>query len=177
MKKVVLVTGTPGTGKTSVALGLSKYFGYEYIHIGDHREYVSEVVKGVKIIDIDKMIAWIKARQEKSERVLVIDSHLSHHYPKELTEICFVLRCDPAELRLRLKERGYNDKKINVNLEAEAMDLILQEALEEGHTVHEINTTHRDVKSSVWEAVKVLEKSLKPSYGKVDFSYYLEKND
>lgn len=175
MEKVILVTGTPGSGKTTVAHGIAKYFGYEYILIGEHKEYIVGLEGGVKIVDVDKMIKWIKEKQNNSEKTLVIDSHISHHYPKELTRICFVIRCDPLELKGRLVERGYSKEKIDTNLEAEAMDLILQEAIMEGHVIHEINTTHKQDKTSAWEAIKVLEGSLKPHYGDLDFSYYLTK--
>lgn len=175
MKKAILVTGTPGTGKTSIAKGIAEYYDYEYILISGHKDYVSEIVKGVKLIDVDKMIKWIKERQERSEKVIIIDSHLSHYYPKELTRMCFVTRCDPAELRMRLKKREYNNKKIRINLEAEAMDLILQEAIKEEHRIHEINTTHRSTKSSMQEAISVLEEKKKKSYGSVNFNYYLMK--
>ena len=98
MEKVILVTGTPGTGKTSIAKGIAEHYDYEYILISGHKGYVSEIVKGVKLIDVDKMIKWIKERQERSEKVIIIDSHLSHYYPKELTRMCFVTRFSPAEL-------------------------------------------------------------------------------
>ena len=99
MKKIILVTGTPGTGKTSIAKLIAWHFDYEYILIGEHKEYISDVVSGIKIIDVDKLIKWLENKQKNSDKVLVVDSHLSHHYPKELTGICFVLRCDPQERR------------------------------------------------------------------------------
>lgn len=173
MKKLILISGTPGTGKTSIAKAIANHYGYEYIGITGNKEYVTGEEGGVKVIDIKKMINWLKGLQEKSNKILVVDSHLSHYYPKEYASICIIMRCDPQELRLRLKERGYNDKKIKINLEAEALDLILQEAIKEGHLIHEIDTTNRSVSSSAWEAIKVIDKSKKPEYGKIDYSYYL----
>ncbi|MFA5406082.1 MAG: adenylate kinase family protein [Candidatus Nanoarchaeia archaeon] len=173
MKNIILVTGTPGTGKSDIAKKIAKHYGYEYIHIGDHKDYV--VSEGeVKIIDVDKMIKWLQRQQESGDGGLVVDSHLSHYYPAKDTKICIVLRCDPAELKNRLKLRGYNENKILINLEAEAMDLILQEALIEKHRVYEIDTTHRTSNSSSQEAINAIINN-EINYGKTNYNHYLTK--
>jgi len=171
MNHAIIVSGTPGTGKTSIAKKIAKHYRYEYIHIGDEDEYIISE-DDVKIIDIEKMNKWIEKKQE--DKNLVIDSHLSHHYPPEKTKTCIITRCDPIELKHRLKQRKYSTRKTQINLEAEAMDLILQEALAQGHKVYELNTTHRTINSSANEAIKAINEN-KISYGKNDFTYYLTK--
>ncbi len=171
MNKVILITGTPGTGKTSIAKILAEELDYKYEHIGDHKYYIDND-EGVKIININKMIKWINNEREKNN--LVIDSHLSHYYPSNKTNKCIVLRCDPAELKNRLKKRGYPLIKINTNLEAEAIDLILQEAIIEGHNIYELDTTNKTINQSAEEAINAVKKDIK-SYGKIDFSYYIKE--
>ncbi len=174
MKKVILISGTPGTGKTSIAKYVAEKLNLEYIHIGDEEEYVCGNESGVKIIDVDKMIKWIDKKREGSNKQLIIDSHLSHYYPASKTELCIITRCDPYELKKRLQKRGYNEEKIKTNLEAEAIDLILQEAIEEGHKIYEINTTNRSAEDCGEEAIKAI-KEKKEKYGKIDFTYFLMK--
>ena len=171
--KIILVSGTPGTGKTEVAKIIAKHYDYEYVAIGEHEEYVVDKTD-IKIIDVNLMIKWLKKKQDNSKRPLVVDSHLSHYYPPDRTKMCIITRCDPAELKNRLKQRGYPEEKIKANLEAEAMDLILQEALAEGHKVHEVDTTHKTANTSAKEAVDAID-SGKTSYGKIDYSNYLMK--
>lgn len=171
--KVILVSGTPGTGKTEVAKILAEHYGYEYIHIGEDEEYIMEREAEVKVIDVKKMINFLKKKQEASPKALVIDSHLSHYFPPDRTRICIVLRCDPAELKNRLVQREYPEFKIRINLEAEAMDLILQEAIKEGHKVHEIDTTNKTGNASAEEAIKAIDKE-ETTHGKIDFTYYLK---
>ncbi len=173
MNKVILVTGTPGTGKTIIAKAIAKHYDYEYVHIGEHEEYVIAETS-VKIVDVEKMISWLKRKQDESSKTLVIDSHLSHYFPSNRTRICIVLRCDPVELRLRLKKRGYPEAKININLEAEAMDLILQEAINEEHKIIEVDTTHKTNNITINKVIKAID-SEESSYGSIDYSNYLIK--
>jgi len=173
MKKIILISGTPGTGKTEIAKKVAKHYGYKYIHIGEHVEYVT-AEKEVKIIDVEKMIEWLKKKQDDTEKGLVIDSHLSHYYPVERTKICIITRCDPSELKIRLKNRGYPERKRKINLEAEAMDLILQETLAEGHKVHEVDTTHKTSSVAAKEVIEAIDSGM-TSYGKLDYSHYLVK--
>ncbi len=73
--------------------------------------------------------------------MLVIDSHLSHYLPKEKVKLCVICKCDVKELRKRLKKRGYAKAKIEENVEAEIMDVCLNEAKEEGHRIKIIDTS------------------------------------
>jgi len=164
---IILVSGTPGTGKTSIAKKIARHYKYKYVHIGDNDEYIIKE-EGIKIIDLDKMNNWLNKKEEN----LVVDSHLSHYHPK--AKACIITRCDPSELKNRLKKRGYSEVKIKTNLEAEAMDLILQEALAIGHKVYEVNTTNRTADSCTKEVIKAIDTKT-VNYGKNDFSHHLKK--
>jgi len=167
---VILISGTPGTGKTEVAKIIAKELEYEYCHIGDKEEYITEKTD-VKIIDIDKMNNWIK--KESENKKLVIDSHLSHYYPSELTKACIILRCDPAELKNRLKKREYLEEKIMINIEAEVINLITQEAVRDGHNVYEIDTTTKTASQTASDAINAIQKGL-TKHGEIDYTYYIK---
>lgn len=169
-RTVILISGTPGTGKTEVAKIIAKELGYEYHHIGDEEEYITKKTD-VKIIDIEKMNKWIKKISQGKK--VIIDSHLSHHYPAELTKMCIILRCDPAELKNRLKKREYPEEKIMINLEAEIINLITQEALRDEHKVYEIDTTNKTTNQTASEAINAITKGLTKTIG-LDYTYYIK---
>lgn len=73
--------------------------------------------------------------------VCIIEGHLSHL----MADCTIVLRCAPEQLRQRLEDKGFNERKIQENLEAECVDVILIEATEQSKMVYEINTTHKTV--------------------------------
>jgi len=60
---------------------------------------------------------------------LILDGHIVELPPLYLTH-CFVLRCQIKLLRQRLVERGYSSSKIDENVQAEIMEVILTDMLE-----------------------------------------------
>jgi len=146
MKKAIIVSGTPGTGKTTIAKKISKERGYDYLDI-------NEIIKenGLKegfdkkrnsiIVDVKKLNKILIKLIENSKKTLVIDGHLSHYLPKKYVKTCFITKCDLKTLKKRLEKRKYSEAKIRENLDAEIFDICRIEALEKGHKVKIIDTT------------------------------------
>ena len=144
---VICVSGTPCTGKTTLARKLSKQFNYEYID-------VNKLIKDNKlnekydkkrrcyIVDIKKLnkllIKLINAKEN-----LVIDSHLSHYLSKKYVDLCVITKCDLKVLEKRLKKRKYNKSKIRENLDCEIFDVCLNEAKERKHKIIEVDTSKK----------------------------------
>ncbi|MFA5142269.1 MAG: AAA family ATPase [Candidatus Woesearchaeota archaeon] len=143
---IIIVTGTPGTGKTTVAKKIAKSLNHTYIDVNKLLKE-SGICEGFDekdeclIVDPKKMAKLLIDRIKKNDR-LVIDSHLSHHLPKQYVDACVVCKCELPELKRRLKERGYHEQKIRDNLDSEIFDVCLTEAQEEfGHNVIIVDTT------------------------------------
>jgi adenylate kinase len=49
-------------------------------------------------------------------------------FPQSLIDLVVVVRCNSTILFDRLKGRGYSDKKLDENMDAEIMEVLLQEA-------------------------------------------------
>lgn len=151
---IIIVTGTPGTGKTILAKKLAKALNHKYIDVKALLEK-SNICDGFDseheclVVDPKKLSAMLVKLIKKSKR-LVIDSHLSHYLPKKYVDTCVVCKCDLPELKKRLKERGYKQQKIRDNLDAEIFDVCLTEAQEEyKHNVIVVNATERYKISSI----------------------------
>ena len=82
-----------------------------------------------------------------------------------------VLRCRPSVLAKRLKARGYPDRKVAENAEAEALDVILVESVETGREVYEIDTTNITPEEAADAVMSILagEKE-KYAIGNIDWS-------
>ncbi|MFB6208174.1 MAG: adenylate kinase family protein [Candidatus Nanohaloarchaea archaeon] len=156
---IIALTGTPGTGKTSV----SEELGYPVIHL---TEYVKEHGLGEQREEFEVDVPAMVESLESLEGDHVIEGHLAHHVP---ADVCIVLRCEPGELRERLSERDYTERKVEENVESEMLDVILVEALDSQDTVVEVDTTGRTVEETV-EIVKEKVEKGEPDYGSIDWT-------
>ena len=161
MKKhiVIALTGTPGVGKTSVARLLRKR-GFLVIllkRIIKREKLYSGYDKKRKcyIADMKKIRNFIKKIiKENPEKNIIIDSHLSHFLP---VDVSIVLRCKIDFLKERMKKKQWNRRKIEENLEAEFLDNISMEAKNK----IEIDTTKLASEQVADKIDKILKKKFK----------------
>ena len=161
----IAVTGTPGTGKTTLSQ-LYEDEGLEVIHL---TEYVKEKGLGEQgekefEVDVDEMRQALK-----DENFDVIEGHLAHHVP---VDVCVVLRTRPDALRERLEDRYYTDEKVEENVQSEILDVVLSEAVEQQETVIEVDTTEKDA-DEVFEEIKRKVEKGESDYGNFDWTEYL----
>jgi len=167
----VALTGTPGTGKTTVADLVET--DLDVVHLNDVvREEGLYTDRDEKR---DSLVADLDAVVERyaSATDVLVESHLAH-YLDDLDRIV-VLRCEPGALERRLRERGESEATARENAESEALDVILAEAVERhgAERVYEVDTTDRTPDAVAAEVAAVLRGDRDPSAGDVDFTGYL----
>lgn len=147
----IVITGTPGVGKTVVAKLLSSKLSYQYFHVSSfiiqNNLYSSyDPLRQTYNIDEDKVVKEInKFLQEKNN--IVIETI----YPSliDYADKVIVLRRNPLSLFQELKSRGWNDIKVAENVESEALGVVLQEAIDWFGNPCQIDTTNRKVEEVV----------------------------
>jgi broad-specificity NMP kinase len=169
-KEVIVITGTPGIDKKGVAKKLAKLINYSVIDISKLKGITVgyDKKRGCDIIDMKKVV-----KQIKSKKRIIVSSHLGHYLPKKIVGLCVVLRLHPKKLKKILMKRKYSKKKISANLEVEMLDLILIEAVQNKHKIHEIDTTKKSNKKTAEEILKVLNRKKKQNYGAVNLSNHI----
>lgn len=163
---IIALTGTPGTGKTSIARELDDFDTIDLTEFVKKRELGKR--QDEFEVDIEAMVDSL-GDEINTEEDTVIDGHLSHHYP---ANFCVVLRCNPRELRERLSERDYSKGKIEENVESEILDVLLGEAVNTQNNVIEVDTTGRNPE----EVAKEIENRIKEKdtgYGEIDWSNHI----
>ncbi|ROW09053.1 hypothetical protein VMCG_02789 [Cytospora schulzeri] len=128
----IIITGTPGTGKTTHCEILAEKTGLKHLsvnqvvkekecHEGWDEEYQSWVV------DEDKLLDAIE-EECKETGGCIIDWHACDLFPKSWIDLVVVLRVDSAVHFDRLSARNYPEIKLQENIDSEIMEVLLQEA-------------------------------------------------
>jgi adenylate kinase len=116
------ITGSPGTGKKTVARALSQLTGLRVISLNSLaiKMESGRKVNGEFVVNIQKL-----RRQKIPAGGRIIVGHLlSLVVPKSALDFVAILRCSPGVLRRRYLARGYSEEKIKENITAEVLDLV-----------------------------------------------------
>lgn len=149
----VLVTGTPGTGKTTnarkIALELKLPYANVTSIINTNPQVIDKIEKGVRVIKPNLK----KVLKKKLPEEYVIDTHLLEYAPK--VDVVVILRCEPDELKKRLEKRKYSKKKIRENLEVEILDYFTQKTGKKKEVI-EVDTSKAKSDTNVKKIVKMI---------------------
>lgn len=136
MGPIIIITGTPGVGKTTVSKLLAIHLEAKHVDLSELavREQLLlgwDEERKTSIADIERLRARLYEIASASEQPLILDSHYaSSIVPYGEASSVFVLRKDPSRLKEELESRGYDVKKVRENVAAEILDVCLSEAVE-----------------------------------------------
>ena len=180
---VIFISGTPCTGKTTVAANLNDYlsengFDSKLIKINDFA-IENDLVLGedpdkfYKVIDIDGLNESLNEEiDQNSNCILIVEGHLSHLC--EGADKMIVLRLNPSILKGRLEERNYSASKIQENLEAEALAVCSAEAYEiYGDKTNEIDASDKSVEEIRDFIIAIVTDKMEFPVGSIDFMEWL----
>ncbi|XP_075694031.1 adenylate kinase isoenzyme 6 [Rhinoderma darwinii] len=129
----ILLTGTPGVGKTTLGKELAERTGLEFVNVGDLAKD-GNLYEGFDaeyecpVLDEDRVIDELEDRM--TEGGVIVDYHGCDFFPERWFQIVFVLRTDNSLLYERLESRGYKPKKLQDNIQCEIFQTIYEEAVE-----------------------------------------------
>lgn len=136
LMKLILVTGTPGVGKTVTCRFVKEklkipYIDLNHLVLNKNLTLGYDEIRNCFIADFNIISKEVQKEIEqlKSE-VVILDGHYAIQVVNtEMIKIAFVLRCDPNVLENRLRKRGYSDRKIAENIMAEILGVCLNDVL------------------------------------------------
>lgn len=152
--RVIGITGTPGVGKSSVARKLEEmgFRVYSVNELAKELGCILDYEDGCAVVDIETLRRKFRNFLGNFSEDVFVEGHLAHH----LSDVAIVLRCNPLVLKERLSGRDWSEEKVMENVEAELVDSILIEAMDNCEEVYEIDTTERDVDDVVSAVMEIV---------------------
>lgn len=176
----ILVTGVPGTGKTTLSsllhaqlnesinikLGTAGVEYYKYLHVGEivknnklWKDFDTE--RNCTIFDSDLLVDYLEPIVPKGG--CIVDFHSCDFFPERYFDMVILLRCNNTVLFKRLEARGYALPKITENIDCEIHDVVKEEVYSSYR--HEIileasndkETDMQHIIAQIFEALKKLD--------------------
>lgn len=129
----ILVTGTPGTGKTTMATALAEATQLRHVNVGElvrqknlHDGWDEDFE--CHIINEDLVCDELEDMMEGGGNI--VDHHGCDFFPECWFDRVVVLQTDNTVLYDRLNKRGYKGSKLTNNIECEIFQTLLEEAKE-----------------------------------------------
>ncbi|MFQ6095018.1 MAG: adenylate kinase family protein [Candidatus Bathyarchaeia archaeon] len=177
-KRIIVITGTPGVGKTSTSRLLALKLEAGLINLGElikSEKLFSGIdeKRGSLVADMEKVSRRVQQIISSSEqRDVIIEGHFAVDVlPSEAVHKVFVLRRNPEELKGILLERGFKGSKLWENLAAEILDVCLWDAVKlcGVDKVCEIDATGRRIEEVVKAIISILNGEKKCKAGQIDW--------
>lgn len=180
---IIAITGTPGTGKTSVSKIIQKD-GFEVVDfnkVACENNFLigKDKKRDSNIVDIKRFDEYIRKNYIGKE-IVFIEGHLSHLL--KCVDKVILLRCHPNKLRKNLSKKGWKEIKIKENIEAEILDIILCEVVEKypEENIFEIDTTDKSIEGIAHDIIELTKENFrkvkKYNIGKIDWSEEILKD-
>jgi adenylate kinase len=160
----ILVTGTPGTGKTTVAVAIAEGqdIAFMAFHHVDSKSIIEEhqCTDGhdnklqTDFLDEDKFLDALETifDDEYIEGGIILDFHIPEIFPERWFDLILVCRTSTNVLFDRLSARNYSQDKRDNNMQAEIMHVVHEAAADayDPYLVQTVdNNTRDDLASTV----------------------------
>ncbi|KAF8082758.1 hypothetical protein N665_0809s0059 [Sinapis alba] len=127
----ILITGTPGTGKSTTASALAEATNFRHICVGDlvkeknlHDGWDDQFE--CHVINEDLVCDELEDVMEGGGNI--VDYHGCDFFPERWFDRVVVLQTENSVLYDRLTRRGYSGTKLSNNIECEIFQVMLEEA-------------------------------------------------
>lgn len=174
--QVFVLTGTPGTGKTTVSRILSNKLEAHHIELSSYTKEKGFILeedeeRDTSIVDMDALGEAIK-KEITGKNIVILDGHYSQDLldQDEVVRV-FILRKQPWDLKLVLEQREYAGDKVWENLEAEIMGVITHQSSEiyPPEKLVEIDTSGKTPEDSAEEIIVFIQEGKRGKFEPIDW--------
>jgi adenylate kinase len=179
----IVITGTPGVGKSTISKIIAKRLKGVHIDCGkvaldggitkkfDKKNNTYTIDEGL----LSKRLKEIIIQHESD---IILEGHFIPKISGFKPERVFVLRCHPRKIIDRLKKKKYSKRKIAENVAAEILDFCLKDAIQVfGKTkIFEIDNSKDKPNQITSLILRILEKKIQSKSKHIDWISKMEKD-
>lgn len=167
----IIITGTPGTGKTAIAKRLGQALGFM---VRNEKEFALaegigefDAAENELVVPLEKLRARLNKFLAKHDNVIV-EGHLLCEIRARAADAVVLLTCgDPERLASRLELRGYNEAKIQDNVFCEGISYCKKHCLRNYPKDKVIEAgSGKDIKETLYDIIVKLRRLMKAKHGK-----------
>ena len=181
----IIVTGTPGVGKSTVSTNLALKLNGKHLDVGKIAEEFNvidcfDAERNTAIVNLNRLSNVLIEKIEASSVDVVIDGHLAPHIiPDNLVTMAIILRRNPQQVEEELKNRGYSDKKVKENVRCEILDVCLFDCVNKygKEKCHEIDISNKNLDSIIDQLEKVIKGLVPKRVGIIDWLELVNKEN
>ena len=162
LKIRIYITGTPGTGKTSVAECIAKKLKIDFIELNnlilqEGLYFGYDIDRESLIIDDELLEEFLNKKLLSLDGVCVAGGAVIPNLPFD--QIVILHSLIPT-LRSRLEKRGYSEEKIESNVEAEIMNILYYELIEfyNTDTILEVLNDNQQIEKTCEQIISIIRK-------------------
>jgi len=171
----ILVTGTPGVGKTSFSILLTDQLNellnnsnstitkrFNYLNVGQlilDKKLYTEWNQEYNVPEFDEDATLDEIEPLVDEGGYILDFHSAFFIPENWVKLVVLLRCDNTILYDRLKARGYSEKKIKENIECEIME-VTSDDVRENFPEDKIVELHNEQNDDMMRNIEIITNKL-----------------
>ncbi len=181
---VIIFSGTPGTGKTTIARLLKDIFSAEYLNLTETviaNDFILETdeERETKVADLDKLIPFLENFISVHSQNIIIEGHYADIVPDSLISVFIILRTDPKVLEQRLIEKKFSPLKIQENLQSEILGSCTSAALEshDKSKIYEVDTSIATFKEIIKNVQTLIETRPPSNVGRINWMQRLDDNE
>jgi len=152
---IITISGSPGSGKSTVARMIAKRLNIQHFSIGDFMRDIAKE-KGISMLEIGKLAEterWIDAKLDDrmmklgiNEDNFIVDARIGFHFIPRSIKIFLTVDLEEGAKRIIKSESVRKEEKENTSLEETKKNIIQRQKSEKERYLNYYEVNHLDMK-------------------------------